>query len=170
MASSVSIRAAAAASENEQGQEHPADGLPRSARPGCDVAARAAVVAARVVLARVVNSTGYGLARAWGSVSGRVAEVRGTTPLGPAVVARGLVVPGLAVPGLLVPGAVGNNAPGPDSFRDAPWLWLSIAGLTLVIVTLLATPIVLRESGNPGTYIAPQYKDGKILPGHYDKK
>ncbi|MBO42587.1 MAG: hypothetical protein CMM28_02575 [Rhodospirillaceae bacterium] len=64
----------------------------------------------------------------------------------------------------------GNNAPGPDSFRDAPWLWLSIAGLALVIVSLLATPIVLRESGNPGTYIAPQYKDGKILPGHYDKK
>jgi len=64
----------------------------------------------------------------------------------------------------------GTDAPGPESFRDAPWLWLSITGLALVIFTLLATPIILRESGNPGTYIAPQYKDGKILPGHYDKK
>ena len=64
----------------------------------------------------------------------------------------------------------GNNAPGPDSYRDAPWLWLSISGLALVIVSLLATPIVLRESGNPGSYIATQFKDGKILPVHYDKK
>ncbi|MDA0655846.1 MAG: DUF6111 family protein [Proteobacteria bacterium] len=63
----------------------------------------------------------------------------------------------------------GTKAKGPESFRDAPWIWLGIAGLTLLVVTLLATPLIFSDSGTPGTYVPPLYQDGKIITGHYDK-
>jgi heme/copper-type cytochrome/quinol oxidase subunit 2 len=62
----------------------------------------------------------------------------------------------------------GEEPQGPESFRDAPWLWLAIAGAVLVILTLLVTPLLLQESGNPDHYVPPQYKDGKVVPGHYN--
>ncbi|HAA93205.1 MAG TPA: hypothetical protein DCS82_11235 [Rhodospirillaceae bacterium] len=63
----------------------------------------------------------------------------------------------------------GTEAPGPESIRDAPWLWLGIGGCALVVVTLVTVPLVFNEASEQGQYVAPQYKDGKIVPGHYAK-
>ena len=52
---------------------------------------------------------------------------------------------------------------------DAPWIWLGIGGCGLLAVTLLITPLVLGKPSKPGEYVAPQYKEGKIIPGHYAK-
>lgn len=63
----------------------------------------------------------------------------------------------------------GTEAPGPENFRDAPWIWLGIGGVSLLVVTLLAMPLFLGEPSEPGRYVAPQYKDGKIIPHRYEK-
>ncbi len=64
-----------------------------------------------------------------------------------------------------------NDAEGTDRkiFSDAPWIWLSIGGCGLLAVTLLITPLILGKPSKPGEYVAPQYREGKIIPGHYAK-
>jgi hypothetical protein len=46
-----------------------------------------------------------------------------------------------------------------------PWLKLSLAGVALMVVTLVAVYIFSGfEPG--GTYHPPVYKDGQVIPGH----
>lgn len=58
----------------------------------------------------------------------------------------------------------------PDALRlldDAPLIWLFVAGVALVIITLLSFGSV--NGGRPGqVYTPPSFKNGKIEPGHID--
>ncbi len=56
---------------------------------------------------------------------------------------------------------------GARDWRDAPWTWLAITGLGLLSMSLVGLALM---SGSPpgGTYIAPQYIDGEIVPGRVE--
>ncbi len=56
---------------------------------------------------------------------------------------------------------------GARDWRDAPWTWLAIAGMGLLIMSLVGLALV---SGSPpgGTYVPPQYIDGEIVPGRVE--
>jgi Family of unknown function (DUF6111) len=60
-------------------------------------------------------------------------------------------------------------APSPSaapSARDVPWLWLGIAGLLLLAVTLVAS--ALYGGAEPGShYEPPQLIDGQVQPGGF---
>ena len=48
---------------------------------------------------------------------------------------------------------------------DAPVIWLFIAGIAVVLVTLVT--FGSTSGGKPGqVYVPPVYKDGQIEPGH----
>jgi hypothetical protein len=50
---------------------------------------------------------------------------------------------------------------------DAPLLWLFLAGVVLILVTLITFGSM--SGGKPGQhYTPPIYKDGHIEPGHVD--
>jgi hypothetical protein len=49
-------------------------------------------------------------------------------------------------------------------WQEAPWVWLAITGLVLVIITFFTIGLLGGE--NPtGTYVPPRVEDGKIVPG-----
>jgi len=50
---------------------------------------------------------------------------------------------------------------------DTPWVWLSIAGLVLVILSFFYVGLTDGETTR-GVYVPPQYVHGKIVPGHVD--
>ncbi len=51
-------------------------------------------------------------------------------------------------------------------FDDAPLIWLVAAGAALVMITLITFGSI--SGGKPGqVYHPPVYRDGKIIPGHY---
>lgn len=60
---------------------------------------------------------------------------------------------------------VGKRPEPPPGFADMPWLILGGAGVSLLMVTMLA--LVLFDSGSPPntTYIPPHLEDGKVIPG-----
>jgi len=74
----------------------------------------------------------------------------------------------LAVPGFPLftrPSAVARYAA--RVLRDAPLIWLFVAGAALVIATLVVFGSI--SSGKPGqTYVPPVFKDGRIEPGRID--
>ncbi len=49
-------------------------------------------------------------------------------------------------------------------WNDAPWIWLTSAGILLFIIALVATALLGGESIE-GTYVPPRTVDGKIVPG-----
>ena len=51
---------------------------------------------------------------------------------------------------------------------DTPWLWLSGAGLLLVIASFLYVGLTEGET-TKGVYVPPQYVNGKIVPAHVDE-
>ena len=51
-----------------------------------------------------------------------------------------------------------------DLWRDAPWLWLSIAGMALLVVVLLFGAFV-HGSPQRGQYLPPRMENGQIVPG-----
>ncbi len=51
---------------------------------------------------------------------------------------------------------------------DTPWIWLTAAGLVLVIASFLYVGLTTGET-TKGLYVAPQYVNGKIVPGHVDE-
>lgn len=55
-------------------------------------------------------------------------------------------------------------APHDDLWRDAPWLWLTLAGAALLAVVLL---IGVFSHGEPqsGHYVPPRMEGGQIVPG-----
>lgn len=59
----------------------------------------------------------------------------------------------------------GKRAEPPPGFADMPWIILAGAGVSLLMVTLLA--LFLRgDGGSPSqTYVPPHLEDGKVIPG-----
>lgn len=53
--------------------------------------------------------------------------------------------------------------------RPTPWTPLFIAGLLLVILSFVVLGLTEGES-TEGVYIPPHQVDGKIVPGHVEKK
>ncbi len=51
---------------------------------------------------------------------------------------------------------------------DTPWFWLTATGLVLVIASFFYAGFTEGETTR-GVYVAPQYVDGKIVPGHVDE-
>ncbi len=60
-----------------------------------------------------------------------------------------------------------RRAAGGWEAKDAPWTWLAIAGLALLIVSLVATGL-LSGSEPGGTYVPPRVEDGRVVPGRVD--
>lgn len=65
--------------------------------------------------------------------------------------------------------AEGNGPDGPSAARDdlwrgAPWLWLAIAGMALLVVVLLFGAFV-HGSPQRGQYMPPRMENGQIVPG-----
>jgi hypothetical protein len=50
-----------------------------------------------------------------------------------------------------------------------PWLWLAGAGALLLALVLLVVAGHYGTSG-PGTYVAPRWENGRIIPGHIEPK
>ncbi len=49
-------------------------------------------------------------------------------------------------------------------WREAPWMWLLLAGLSLTAISLAVLP--LFQGDEPGkTYAPARYVDGEIVPG-----
>ena len=49
------------------------------------------------------------------------------------------------------------------TWRDAPWTWLTMAGLVLMIASLV---FLGQSSGEPpGEYVPPHVVDGKVIEG-----
>ena len=57
--------------------------------------------------------------------------------------------------------------PDQGILTNAPIFWLLAAGVGLMIMAIV---ILGRwEGGEPGkTYVPPQYRDGVVIPGHYE--
>lgn len=51
------------------------------------------------------------------------------------------------------------------SWRGAPWLWLTAAGLALTVVALLAFWALEPRTGTEGDYVPPRFEDGRVQPG-----
>jgi hypothetical protein len=58
-------------------------------------------------------------------------------------------------------GAAELAAAGP--WRTLPWTWLVLAGLALTTLFLVFVNV---RVGSEGTYVPPQYIDGRVVPGH----
>lgn len=59
----------------------------------------------------------------------------------------------------------GKRPNPPPSFSEMPWPFLLGAGVSLLIVTLLAL-FLITDSGRPGEiYVPPRFEDGRIVPG-----
>lgn len=56
---------------------------------------------------------------------------------------------------------------GKEFINDTPWFVLTLTGLGLSVIALIALGLV--EQGEPGgVYVPPSYQDGKILPGYVE--
>lgn len=61
-----------------------------------------------------------------------------------------------------------RSAPPGEAVSGAPFLWLFAAGVLLMLASM-AYFIQFSEGGKPGqAYHPPEYKDGKIIPGHFE--
>lgn len=63
--------------------------------------------------------------------------------------------------------ALSRGHPTPQ-LGDAPWTWLFVAGLGLMVVVLIVMGLTWGEEPG-GVYVPPRYEDGKIIPGHIDR-
>lgn len=59
----------------------------------------------------------------------------------------------------------GKRPEPPPSFAEMPWMILAGAGVSLLVVILLA--LALTDKGSPpgSEYIPPHMEDGKLVPG-----
>ena len=60
-----------------------------------------------------------------------------------------------------------TGQPAATVLNEAPLVWLFVAGISVIVLTLLVFGgYGAREEGPAGSaYEPPQYKDGKIVPG-----
>ena len=52
------------------------------------------------------------------------------------------------------------------TWRGAPWLWLTAAGLILTALSLLAFWALEPRVGIGGDYVPPRFEGGRVQPGH----
>lgn len=45
-------------------------------------------------------------------------------------------------------------------------LWLTIAGLSFVVISLIVTGLV--DERQTGTYVPTRVEDGRVIPGHFE--
>ena len=50
------------------------------------------------------------------------------------------------------------------TWRSAPWLWLTAAGLFLTALALLAFWALEPRTGTDGDYVPPRFEDGRVEP------
>lgn len=56
---------------------------------------------------------------------------------------------------------------GQGPWHGAPWFWLIVSGLVLSIIGALA--LITLGGAEPGAkYVPPDWKGGKVIPGHFD--
>lgn len=60
-----------------------------------------------------------------------------------------------------------RTAAGGGRTKDAPWMWLTTAGLALLVVSLFATGL-LSGSEPGGAYVPPHVEDGRVVPGRVE--
>ena len=60
-----------------------------------------------------------------------------------------------------------RKAAGGWEAMDTPWIWLSMTGLVLLIVSLLGTGLLIGSEPG-GTYVPPHVEDGKVVPGRVE--
>ncbi|MDA0369389.1 MAG: DUF6111 family protein [Proteobacteria bacterium] len=51
------------------------------------------------------------------------------------------------------------------SWRGAPWLWLTGAGLIFTVIALLGFRALEPQRGTGGDYVPPRLEDGRVVPG-----
>jgi len=51
------------------------------------------------------------------------------------------------------------------TWRGAPWLWLTAAGLFFAALALLAFWALEPRAGIDGDYVPPRLEDGRVQPG-----
>jgi len=52
------------------------------------------------------------------------------------------------------------------TWREAPWVWLSLAGIALVGVVTVGAVLMQETAGPRGTYVAPRMGEGgSVVPG-----
>ncbi len=55
----------------------------------------------------------------------------------------------------------------PHRLREGPWFWSILAGVALAAAGLVY--MALSTGGGPGgTYVAPRWEDGRIVPGRIE--
>ena len=54
---------------------------------------------------------------------------------------------------------------GAAAWTAVPWLWLAGAGVVLLAVVLFGITVGFGTA-QPGVYVAPQWLNGRIVPGH----
>ena len=50
--------------------------------------------------------------------------------------------------------------------QDGPWFWLAVSGAVMV-AAVLGTVAMLGGASPNGTYVAPRWENGTIVPGHF---
>lgn len=56
---------------------------------------------------------------------------------------------------------------GAAGWSKLPWVWLAAIGVALTAVVLVVVTVGFGTA-MPGTYVAPRYEGGKIVPGHIE--
>jgi uncharacterized protein DUF6111 len=55
-----------------------------------------------------------------------------------------------------------------DLLRGLPWIWLSAAGIALLVAVLILVAFGFGRSADTAHYVPPRTVDGKIVPGHIE--
>jgi heme A synthase len=61
----------------------------------------------------------------------------------------------------------GNSAALPANeivWRDAPWLWLALAGIALMAIVMLIG-VFVHDAAPPMRYVPPHIENGRVVPG-----
>ena len=54
-------------------------------------------------------------------------------------------------------------------WQEAPWPWLAAGGVVLAAAALYLVNIHFGD-GAEGEYVPPTFVDGKLVPGHFERK
>lgn len=55
-----------------------------------------------------------------------------------------------------------------DLLRELPWIWLSAAGIVLLVAVLVLVAFGFGRSADTAHYVPPRTVNGKIVPGHVE--
>jgi len=69
---------------------------------------------------------------------------------------------------LMIAGRIDKTRPG-QHLRELPWAWLVGAGSLLMVAGLVVAALV-TDGGTDSVYVPAEYRDGKLVPGHFDPR